>query len=133
MGWYSVLGEHMEQKELCQLWGSDGIVGGDEYSLLGETIHYNHSCASCAGFDIVFDEGTDTWPGIITTDELECAVLSESVSRSLSSCASCAGFDIVFDEGTDTWPGIITTDELECAVLSEVTSQRVVVFVPEYS
>ncbi|KIK16441.1 hypothetical protein PISMIDRAFT_113329 [Pisolithus microcarpus 441] len=127
MGWYSMLREHMEQKELCQLGGSDGIVSGDEYSLLGETIHYNQYGSMGSGsMDIEFHSlsGTGNCFNIHTI---------QSVSQSLSLCASSTGFDIVFDEGMDIWPGIFTTDKLNCAVLSEVTSQRVVMFIPEYS
>ena len=34
MGWDSVLGEHVRNKELCKLRGSDGVIGQNEYSLL---------------------------------------------------------------------------------------------------
>ena len=34
VGWDSVLGEHMCNKELGKLRGSDGVIGWNEYSLL---------------------------------------------------------------------------------------------------
>ena len=34
VGWDSVLGEHMHNKELGKLSGSDGVIGWNEYSLL---------------------------------------------------------------------------------------------------
>ena len=34
MGWDSVLGEHVHNKELGKLRGSDGVMSQNEYSLL---------------------------------------------------------------------------------------------------
>ena len=39
MGWDSVLGEHMHNKELGKLRGSDGVVSQNEYSLLRQAVH----------------------------------------------------------------------------------------------
>ena len=39
MGWDSVLGEHMRNKELGELRGSDGVVSWNEYSLLRQAVH----------------------------------------------------------------------------------------------
>ena len=39
MGWDSMLGEHMCNKELGELRGSDGVVSWNEYSLLRQAVH----------------------------------------------------------------------------------------------
>ena len=41
MGWDSVLGEHMHNKELGELRGSDGVMSWNEYSLLQQVVHDN--------------------------------------------------------------------------------------------
>ena len=35
MCWYTMLSEDMQEEELCEFRGSDGVVSGDEYGLLG--------------------------------------------------------------------------------------------------
>ena len=40
MGWNTVLGKYMNNKEFGQLCGSDGVVCGNEDALLGEAIYY---------------------------------------------------------------------------------------------
>ena len=39
MGGYSVFGKHVHNKELGKLRGGDGVIGGNEYSLLQEVVH----------------------------------------------------------------------------------------------
>jgi hypothetical protein len=36
-----MLGEDMDDKELGEFGGDDGVMGGDEYCLLGKTVNNN--------------------------------------------------------------------------------------------
>ena len=49
MGGNSMLGEHMEEQELCELWRCDRVMHRDEYALFGETIDYHKDCSESGG------------------------------------------------------------------------------------
>ena len=49
MGWDSVLGEHMCNKELGELRGSDGVMSRNEYSLLQQVVHNNEDGGKSIG------------------------------------------------------------------------------------
>jgi hypothetical protein len=52
----SVLGEHMDNKQLCQLSRSYCIVSGNENTLLSESVHNNEDCCVALRFWEVLDE-----------------------------------------------------------------------------
>ena len=41
MGWNAMLGEYVLDEEGSQSGGGNGIIGGYEDTLLGETVHHN--------------------------------------------------------------------------------------------
>ena len=53
---YSVLGEDMDDKELGEFGGGDGIMGGDKYCLLGKTVNNNQDGVIASRAGEFFDE-----------------------------------------------------------------------------
>ena len=56
MGWDSVLGEHVCNKELGELRGSDGVVSRNEYSLLQQVVHDDEDGGKSIGGGELLDE-----------------------------------------------------------------------------
>ena len=56
MGRNTVFGKYMDNKELGQLSGSDGVMCGDENALLGETIYHYQDSSKPFGNQEVFNE-----------------------------------------------------------------------------
>ena len=56
MGWDSMLGEHVRNKELGELRGSDGVVSQNEYSLLRQVVHDDEDGGKSIGGGELLDE-----------------------------------------------------------------------------
>ena len=56
MGWDSMLGEHVHNKELGELRGGNGVVSWNEYSLLQQVVHDDEDGGKSIGGGELLDE-----------------------------------------------------------------------------
>ena len=63
MGWDSMLGEHLCNKELGKLRGCDGVIGQNEYSLLQQVVHDDEDgVTSIRGWELLHEVHGDRVP-----------------------------------------------------------------------
>ena len=100
----------MDNKELGQLSGSDGVVCGDENALLCETIYHYQNSSKPFGNREVFNEihgnripqtGRD---GKLTEKTIRLVALG------LVLRTSCTGSTIVINKCANTWPSVLSAD-----------------------
>ena len=111
----------MQEEQLSELRGRDGIVRGDEYGLLRQPINdYENGCEAQRGGELLDEVHGDGIPWSFGNWELFEQPIG-SVTRGFCSGAGGAGFDVVFDVFPYAWPSVIAADEFESVALTEVT------------
>ena len=110
MGRNTVLGEHMEQKEFCELQASDAVMSRNEYGLFRKPVYHDQDgCEASRRGELLYEVHQDGIPGLLQYGKL----LQQSIgpmAQCLSSCARGTGPDIVLDEGLETRPSILMPD-----------------------
>ena len=110
MGRNTMFGKYMDNKELGQLSGSDGVVHRDENALLGEMIYHYQDSSKPFRNQEVFNEihgnriprmGRD---GKLMEKTIRLVVLG------LVLRTSCTRSTIVSDKGVNTWPSVLLAD-----------------------
>ena len=119
----------MDDKEIGQFSGVDGVICRDEDALFQQSIHDDQDDVKAGGQRKFLDEvHGDGVPGLFWDWEL----LQESiglVTLQLGSHTGGAGLAVVLNEGAEEQPSVVIMDELKGFVLAEVSGDRVVVFV----
>ena len=106
VGGNSMLGEHMEKKELCKLQRCDCVMCRDEYALFGETIHYHADHGESRGWrDLFYEVHGDGVPGFLWDGKL----LQQSIGLipwNLCMGTGGAGQDVVLYKCAYSWPSV---------------------------
>lgn len=133
MGWNSVLGEDVDEEQLGESCGGDGIMSWDEDTLFGESVDYHEDGGIALRRRKLFDEvHGDGVPWLLRNRKLLQETI-RTMTRSLRTSTGCTGANVVFYESPDLWPCIFATNELQGTILSEMSCSRMVMKCPEYT
>ena len=110
MGRNTMFGKYMDNEELSQLSGSDGVMCGDENALLGETIyHYQKSGKPFRNWE-VFNEIHGNRIPRTGRDRKLMEKTIRLVALGLVPRTSCTGSTIVSNKCANTWPSVLSAD-----------------------
>ena len=110
MGRNTVFGKYMDNKELGQLSGSNGVMRGDENALLGETIyHYQDSGKSFRNREVFNEIHGNRIPWMGRDGKLTEKTI-RLVALGLVPRTSCTRSTIVSNKRANTRPSILLAD-----------------------
>ena len=122
-----VLGENVEDEQVGELFGIEGVVRRDEDGLLGEPIYYDQDRRKTVGAREVLDEvHGDGVPRAFGDRKLLQSAVGE-VTGDLRSRAGHAGLAVVSDEELESGPSVVAENKCLGLVLSPVACRRMVV------
>ena len=110
MGRNTVFGKYMDNEELGQLSGSDGVMCGDENALLGETIYHYQNSGKPFGNREVFNEIHGNRIARTGRDGKLMEKTIRLVALGLVPRTSCTGSTIVSNKCVNTWPSVLSAD-----------------------
>ena len=110
MGRNTVFGKYMDNEELGQLSGSDGVVCGDENALLGEMIyHYQDSSKPFGNWEVFNEIHGNRIPRMGRDGKLTEKTI-RLVALGLVPRTSCTRSTIVSNKCVNTQPSILSAD-----------------------
>ena len=129
----SVFGEHMEDEELGELRGGDGVVSRDKDRLFRESVDNDEDCCITGGGRELLNEiHGDGIPRLLWDRKLfEASIWS--VTGSFSSVTTSTGLTEILNKVAKSGPGVLSSNQINSLVLTEVSGGRMIVFVPENS
>ena len=129
----SVFREHMEDEELGELRGGDGVVSRDKDRLFRESVNNDEDCCITGGGRELLNEiHGDGIPRLLRDRKLFKTSIW-SVTGSFSSVTTSAGLTEILNKVAKSGPGVLSSDQVDSLVLSEVSSGRMIVLVSENS
>ena len=122
----SVLGKHMEDKQLGQGRSIQVGMGRNEDGLFGKTIHNDQDVRKPSGSGELFDQihGYGVPGAERNWKRLEQTI--RPMARSLDPLTSCAGIDIILYKLAHFGPDKLAADQFQCFGLSEMPRKRMI-------